>query len=124
MTSVADIAAAQLLQMIKGYWVSQIVGTLAQLEIADHLAHCPLNCEVLAGGIGCNPDATFRLLRAAADVGLVAVLPDTVLLITATAVPTLSYRRVVTAPPDAYPATLVATELPLSVLAVIESFCV
>ena len=76
MTSVADIAAAQLLQMIKGYWVSQIVGTLAQLEIADHLAHCPLNCEVLAGGIGCNPDATFRLLRAAADVGLVAVLPD------------------------------------------------
>ena len=76
MTGVADLGATQLSQMIKGYWVSQIVGTLAQLEIADHLAHCPLNCEVLAGGIGCNPDATFRLLRAAADVGLVAVLPD------------------------------------------------
>jgi SAM-dependent methyltransferase len=76
MTSVADIAAAQLLQMIKGYWVSQIVGTLAQLEIADHLAHGPLNYDVLADGIRCDPNATHRLLRASADVGLVAVLPD------------------------------------------------
>ena len=75
-TGVADLGAERLSRMIKGYWVSQIVGTLAQLEIADHLAHGPLNCEVLAGSIGCNPDATFRLLRASADVGLVAVLPD------------------------------------------------
>jgi len=72
----ADLNAAQLSQMIRGYWVSQIVGTMAQLEIADHLAHGPLNYDVLAGGIGCDPDATFRLLRASADVGLVAVLPD------------------------------------------------
>jgi SAM-dependent methyltransferase len=75
-TGVTDPGVEQLSRMIKGYWVSQIVGTLAQLEIADHLAHGPLNCDALAGGIGCNPDATFRLLRAAADVGLVAVLPD------------------------------------------------
>jgi len=75
-TGVTDPGVEQLSRMIKGYWVSQIVGTLAQLEIADHLAHGPLNCDALAGGIGCNPDAAFRLLRAAADVGLVAVLPD------------------------------------------------
>jgi hypothetical protein len=71
-----DLAAAQLLPMIKGYWVSQIVGTLAQLEIADYLAHGPLDCDVLAHGIGCEPKATYRLLRASADVGLVSVLPD------------------------------------------------
>ncbi len=71
-----DPGAEQLSQMIKGYWVSQIVGTLAQLEIADHLAHGPLNYDVLASGIGCDPNATYRLLRASADVGLVAVLSD------------------------------------------------
>src|SRR6202051_219295 len=76
MTGVADLGAGQLSQMSKGYWVSQIVGTLAQLEIADHLAHGPLNYDVLADGIRCDPNATHRLLRASADVGLVAVLPD------------------------------------------------
>jgi SAM-dependent methyltransferase len=76
MTAVAHLGAQRLSQMIKGYWVSQIVGTLAQLEIADHLAHGPLDCDVLADGIGCDPNATYRLLRASADVGLVAVMPD------------------------------------------------
>jgi SAM-dependent methyltransferase len=75
-TGVADRGAAQLSQMIKGYWVSQIVGTLAQLEIADHLAHGPLDCNVLADGIGCEPKATSRLLLASVDVGLVSLLPD------------------------------------------------
>jgi Dimerisation domain len=59
--------------MIKGYWVSQIVGTLAQLEIADHLADGPLDCNVLADGIGCEPKATSRLLLASVDVGLVSL---------------------------------------------------
>ena len=76
MTGVADLGAEQLSQMIKGYWVSQIVGTLAHLEIADRLAHGPLNYDVLADGIGCDPNATYRLLRASAHVGLLAVLPD------------------------------------------------
>jgi SAM-dependent methyltransferase len=72
----ADLGAAQLSRMIRGYWVSQIVGTLAQLEIADHLAGGPLECSILAKGIGCDPDATFRLLRASVNVGLVSMLPD------------------------------------------------
>jgi SAM-dependent methyltransferase len=74
-TGVADLGAEQLSQMIKGYWVSQIVGTVAQLEIADHLAHGPLDYDVLAEGIGCEPKATYRLLRASEEVGLVSVLP-------------------------------------------------
>jgi SAM-dependent methyltransferase len=75
-TGVADLGSEQLSRMIKGYWVSQIVGTLAELEVADHLVHGPLQYDVLADDIGCDPNATYRLLRASADVGLVAVLPD------------------------------------------------
>ena len=77
MTGMADPRAAeQLSQMIRGSWISQIVGTLAQLEIADHLARRPQESGILAEGIGCNPDATLRLLRAAVNVGLVSMLPD------------------------------------------------
>jgi len=77
MTEMADPRAAeQLLQMIRGSWISQIVGTLAQLEIADHLARSPQQSGTLADGIGCDPDATFRLLRAGVNVGLVSMLPD------------------------------------------------
>ena len=49
---------------------------MAQLGIADHLAHGPLDCNVLADGIGCEPKATSRLLLASVDVGLVSLLPD------------------------------------------------
>ena len=62
----ADPGAAELLsQMIRGSRISQIVGTLAQLEIPDHLARGPQESGILAHGIGSDPDATFRLLRAA-----------------------------------------------------------
>jgi SAM-dependent methyltransferase len=73
---VADLNAVQLTQMIKGYWISQIVGTLARLEIADRLAHGPLDCDVLANAIGCEPQTTYRLLRASAHAGLVSALSD------------------------------------------------
>jgi O-methyltransferase domain/Dimerisation domain len=77
MTGMADPGAAeQLSQMIRGSWISQIVGTLAQLGIADHLARGPQQSGVLAAGIGCEADATFRLLRAAVNIGLVSRLPD------------------------------------------------
>jgi SAM-dependent methyltransferase len=76
MTGMADPGAAQLWQMIRGYWVSQVVGTLAQLEIADHLACGPMDCSILAKRIGCDTDATFRLLRASVNVGIVLMSPD------------------------------------------------
>lgn len=72
----ADLGAEQLLKMIRGFWVSQIVGTLARLEIADRLARGPLKSSALAKAIECEPRATFRLLRAAVSLGLVAMLPD------------------------------------------------
>jgi hypothetical protein len=74
--SLDEPRTAQLLQMIKGFWISQIVGTLARLKIADRLAQEPLSCDVLAARIECHPGSTFRLLRASIHVGLIAALPD------------------------------------------------
>jgi hypothetical protein len=51
----ADLGAEQLLKMIRGFWVSQIVGTLARLEIADRLARGPLESSALAKAIECEP---------------------------------------------------------------------
>jgi precorrin-6B methylase 2 len=64
----------RLLQMVRGYWVSQMVGTLARLGIPDCLATAPIRCDDLAVKIGCDPDATRRLLRACASIGLVVEL--------------------------------------------------
>jgi SAM-dependent methyltransferase len=69
-------AAEQLSKMIRGFWVSQIVGTLARLEIPDRLARGPLEPGALAKAIECEPHATVRLLRAAVSLELVAMLPD------------------------------------------------
>jgi predicted O-methyltransferase YrrM len=60
-----------MLKMITGYWVSQIVGTLAELRIIDALAAGPAKPEALAGQVGAEPRALSRLLRAAAAVGVV-----------------------------------------------------
>jgi hypothetical protein len=39
---------AQLIQMVMGHWVSQILYTAATLRLADHLADGPLSAEQLA----------------------------------------------------------------------------
>jgi hypothetical protein len=66
----------QMFQMITGYWVSQIVGTVARLGIADRLAAKPATAATLASELGIDQDAAARLLRAAASVGLIATAPD------------------------------------------------
>jgi predicted O-methyltransferase YrrM len=76
MTEMADLGTAQLLQMIRGFWVSQITGTMARLEIADRLACGPMESSGLAKAIGCEPHATLRLLRAAVSVGLIVAFPN------------------------------------------------
>jgi hypothetical protein len=72
---IPDAVSEQMSQMIKGYWISQIVGTLARLGIPDRLAGRPLASDVLASAIGCDPRATYRLLRASAMVGVVTAMP-------------------------------------------------
>ncbi|MFJ5486121.1 methyltransferase [Hansschlegelia beijingensis] len=60
-----------MLQMITGYWVTQIVHGAAVAEYAEHLQKRPATAEELATLAGMDPSAVFRHLRACASLGLV-----------------------------------------------------
>lgn len=62
---------AQMWSMITGYWVSQVVRATARLSLADHLAGGPASAAEIAALESSDPDATARLLRACASIGLV-----------------------------------------------------
>ncbi len=58
--------------IMMGMWISQAVGTLARLDIPDAVAAgCSTAAEV-AAKLDLDPDATYRLMRACAAVGLFA----------------------------------------------------
>jgi hypothetical protein len=58
-------------KMITGFWVSQTVGTLARLGVCDRLIDGPRSAELLAEDVEADPRALFRVLRAAASIGVV-----------------------------------------------------
>lgn len=60
----------QLLQLIVGKWVHQAIYVAAELGIADALRDGPRTSEDLARACGADEDATHRLLRALANVGV------------------------------------------------------
>ena len=71
-------APALVMQMITGHWVSQLVGSLCRLGIPDALTAQPLTSAVIAKKCSANPDATYRLLRAATGLRLLEeIRPDT-----------------------------------------------
>jgi hypothetical protein len=61
----------RMMQMISGYWVTQIVHAAATFSVADHLAKGPATAEDIARFEGTDPLATFRFLRACASLGIV-----------------------------------------------------
>jgi hypothetical protein len=61
----------QLLQMITGHWVAQVVGTLARMGVPDQIARGVEKSTDIAAAVGAQPDALYRVLRAAATLGLV-----------------------------------------------------
>ncbi|MFH8533800.1 methyltransferase [Streptomyces tendae] len=69
---VAPHGAARLMEMISGYWTTQILRATAELSLADHVAAGVTTAEGIAGLEDSDPQATFRLLRAAASLGLFA----------------------------------------------------
>jgi len=62
----------QVLQMMMGHWVGQVTATVAQLGVPDQIAKGVHGSDELARACGANPDAMFRLLRAATSVGVLA----------------------------------------------------
>lgn len=66
----------RLFQMITGYWVSQLVGTIAELGVVDALAARPRTAAEVAKETETDAAAMSRVLRAAATVGLVRLDGD------------------------------------------------
>ena|SRR5437588_633863 len=59
-----------LMQMVMGVWVAQIASAVAQLNVADNIAKGKVSVDELAAECSANPEALYRLLRAAASIGL------------------------------------------------------
>ena len=70
MTEPPDVRG-QMMQMITGYWVSQIVRGAAHLSLAEHLGHGAMTAGEVAAAQGINRDACARFLQACAGLGLV-----------------------------------------------------
>ncbi|WP_255362942.1 acetylserotonin O-methyltransferase [Mycobacterium sp. 1245852.3] len=61
----------RMMTMLTGYWVTQIVRAAATFNLADHLAGSIDTAESIAAEESLDPDATRRLIRACASLGLV-----------------------------------------------------
>lgn len=61
-------------------WAAQATGTFARLKIADAIVKGAKTPRAVASAIGADEDATFRLLRACATIGLVTIANDEVAL--------------------------------------------
>jgi hypothetical protein len=58
--------------LITGYWVSQAVGAVALLGVADHFGNGPRSSDDLARDVEADPQALFRVLRLLASIGVFA----------------------------------------------------
>jgi hypothetical protein len=70
-THAADFAATdkdfeRMMQMLSGFWVTQIAGAVATYSIADHLAKGPATAEQISTIEGIDPAAALRLENIAA----------------------------------------------------------
>lgn len=63
----------QMMQMIGGFWITQIVHAAARYALADHLAREPMTAQAFADAEGLDPRAAERFLRACAGLGLVTM---------------------------------------------------
>jgi hypothetical protein len=60
----------RMMQMITGYWATQIVHAAAVYSLADHFFKGPASAEEIAHAEGTDPSATFRFLRTCASLGM------------------------------------------------------
>lgn len=64
-------AHERMMAMVTGFWVTQIVCAAATFDLADHLADGTDTPDAIAAAESIHPDATRRLLRTCASLGLV-----------------------------------------------------
>lgn len=65
-------AHAAVMQMVSGFWVSQIVRTAADFSLAEHLQDGPRSAEEIAAVESADVSGTFRLMRACVSLGLLS----------------------------------------------------
>jgi SAM-dependent methyltransferase len=71
MTSQSDVSPSKtMLRLIMSYWVSQAVGVVALLGVADELADGPRRSDELAKAVGADSDALYLVLRLLASIGV------------------------------------------------------
>jgi SAM-dependent methyltransferase len=61
-----------MMDLITGYWISQAIGAVAKLGVADRLANGPQTCDQLAREVGADPGALYRVMRLLASIGVFA----------------------------------------------------
>src|SRR5215212_8939422 len=61
-----------MLDLITGYWLSQMIFVAAKLGIADVLAKGPKTAAAVAQKVGAHAPFVYRVLRALASVGVFA----------------------------------------------------
>lgn len=66
-----EASYAQMMSMITGFQVTQTVRAAATFSVADHLTNGVSTAEAIASAESIDPDATRRLLRTCASLGLV-----------------------------------------------------
>ncbi len=75
MKSLAEIQPsppAAMMKLITGYWVSQTIGAVALLGVADRFDGGARNVDDLASEVGADPQALYRALRLLASIGVFA----------------------------------------------------
>jgi len=68
--------AATMMKIVTAYWLSQAVGVVAKLGVADLLSGGPRDAKDLAQETQTNPDALHRVLRCCASVGIFSMHSD------------------------------------------------
>jgi O-methyltransferase/methyltransferase family protein len=71
---VTDDAHQQMSMMVTSHWISQVVRSVVDLSLAEHLAGQVLTADEVAAREGSAPRTTFRLMRACVALGLLT--PD------------------------------------------------
>jgi hypothetical protein len=61
-----------MMDLISGFWVSQLLFTVAKLGVADELVRGPLRVETIAKRVGAHAPYLRRVLRALASLGIFA----------------------------------------------------
>jgi hypothetical protein len=75
----------QMVDLIIGYWVSQLIYVAARLDLADRLKQGPMKVDDLAKQVDVDQRALYRMMRALASVGVFAETDSGVFSLTALA---------------------------------------